>query len=380
MQQLKLWAMLFVVALGVASCVDDETPKLQPSATTDAREGAFILNQGNQAAKIDGSYSVFNWGDNPVNNSVFSTANGRSLGEGPQDGVVYGSKLYVSLFGSNVVQVIDAQTHRLIRSISTRQPQGLAAYGGHIYVANNTGRVTKIDTLDLQQKAQIEVGPNPVDLTVRNGMLYASISDGYNYQNGYINGKRLAKIDLAQFRKVGDVMLHATTTDANQPAATATQPIEGVNPTQLTQDEDGNIFVVCMGDYNRLLPKVWKVDANDHAQPFADGNIAAAHHHLLYVINSTTNWQTGAVQVKWSVYDSRDSRVLSDKFAADHLPLDPIALAVHPRTGYLFVTSRGVVDVKTKYTSPGRLYSYTTQGNLLGNWTVGIEPYAVVFR
>ena len=178
MKQFKFYAALFVAALSFAACSDNETPEFTPSPATALGEGVFILNQGNQYAKVDGSYSFFDWETNVLSNSVFSTVNGRSLGAGPQDGVVYGSKLYVTLHGSNAVQVIDAKTHKLIRTISTPQPQGLAAHGGHVYVANNTGRVTKIDTLDLQAKQQVEVGPNPVDLMVRKGVLYVSISDG----------------------------------------------------------------------------------------------------------------------------------------------------------------------------------------------------------
>ncbi len=381
MKQLKFFATLLVAALSFASCIDDETSRLTPSPATALGEGVFILNQGNQYAKIDGSYSFFDWETNVLSNSVFSTVNGRLLGAGPQDGVVYGSKLYVTLHGSNAVQVMDAKTNKLLRTISTPQPQGVAAYGGHIYVANNTGRVTKIDTLDLQAKQQVEVGPNPVDLMVRNGVLYVSISDGYNLKNGAVNGKRLDKIDLARFRKVGEVKLQATETATLDNGLTQTTiTSEGVNPTQMTMDEDGNLFVVCMGDYVQIPAKVWKVDNEEKVSVFAKGNLAAAHRHSLYVINSTTNWKTGEVDVQWDVLETRTGKVLVEKFAQKNLPLDPIAMNVHPRTGRVLVTSRGLLDAKAKYTSPGYLYTYTSKGDLLNRSTVGIEPYAVVFR
>ena len=381
MKQLKFFATLFVAALSFASCVDDETPKFVPSPSTVLGEGAFVLNQGNQRAKIRGSYSFYDWENNELNNSVFSTVNNRSLGDGPQDGVVYGSKLYVSLFGSNAVQVIDAKTHKFIRTISTPQPQGIVAHGGHVYVANNTGHVSKIDTLNLSVKQRVEVGPNPVGLVVRDGVLYVSISDGYNYNKGYANGKRLDKIDLVRFRKVGEVkLLYTEPVPLDNGRGSAEGNWEGVNPTQMTMDEDGNIFVVCLGDYAKIPAKVWKVTKEDKASTFALGNIAAAHRHSLYVINSQTDWKTGAVSVKWDVLDTRTGKVLVEKFAQNNLPLDPIAVNVHPRTGRVLVTSRGSLDAKVKYTSPGLLYTYTNKGDLLNRSTVGIEPYAVVFR
>ena len=380
MKQFKFLATLLVAALSFASCIDVETPQLTPP-TTGQNEGAFVLNQGNQNAKIAGSCSFYDWKENMLHNSVFSTANGRSLGEAPQDGVVYGSKLYVSLWGSNAVQVIDANSHKLIRTIATAQPQGVVAYGGHLYVANNTGQVSKIDTLDLQVKQQVEVGPNPVGVVVRDGMLYVSISDGYNYQKGYVNGKRLSKVNLANFRKEGEVMLQTTPTEGGNGENGQNQTVvEGVNPTQMVLAEDGNIFVVCMGDYGQIPARVWKVSKDDKTSVFAAGNIIATHKNELHIINKMVDWNTGNVSLTWNVYDTQSGRVVAENFAKDNWPLDPIAMNVHPRTGRVLVTSHSVLDAKSKYTSAGYLYTYTGTGHLLNRQTVGVEPYAVVFR
>ena len=379
MKQFKFLATLLVAALSFASCIDEETPRLTPPASLG--EGAFVLNQGNQNSKIEGSYSFYDWKENVVHNRVFSTVNGRSLGEAPQDGVVYGSKLYVSLWGSNAVQVIDAKSHKLIRTISTEQPQGLVAHGGHVYVANNTGQVSKIDTLDLQVKQQVEVGPNPVDVVVRDGKLYVSISDGYNYEKGYVNGKRLSKVNLANFHKEGEVMLQTTPTEGGNGESGQNQTVvEGVNPTQMVLAEDGNIFVVCMGDYAQIPARVWKVSKDDKTSVFAAGDIIASRRNELHIINKTVNWNTGDVSFTWNVYDTQSGKVVAENFAKENWPLDPIAMNVHPRTGRVLVTSHSVLDVKSKFTSEGYLYTYTEKGGLLSRKTVGVEPYAVVFR
>ena len=89
MKQFKFLATLLVAALSFASCIDEETPRLTPPATS-LGEGVFVLNQGNQSAKIEGSYSFYDWKENVLHNSEFSTVNGRSLGEAPKHGVVYG--------------------------------------------------------------------------------------------------------------------------------------------------------------------------------------------------------------------------------------------------------------------------------------------------
>ena len=41
----------------------------------------------------------------------------------------------------------------------------------------------------------------------------------------------------------------------------------------MTMDEDGNLFVVCMGDYVQIPAKVWKVDNEEKVSVFAKGNL-----------------------------------------------------------------------------------------------------------
>ena len=52
MKQFKFLATLLVAALSFASCIDEETPRLTPPPATSLGEGVFVLNQGNQGAKI----------------------------------------------------------------------------------------------------------------------------------------------------------------------------------------------------------------------------------------------------------------------------------------------------------------------------------------
>ena len=49
MKQFKFLAILLMAGLSFASCIDVETPKLTPPPVTAPGEGAFVLNQGNQA-------------------------------------------------------------------------------------------------------------------------------------------------------------------------------------------------------------------------------------------------------------------------------------------------------------------------------------------
>ena len=56
----------------------------------------------------------------------------------------------------------------------------ICASEGSIYVSNNDGFVSRIDTTQLKVTAQMSVGPNPQHMLAVGRKVYVSISDGYN--------------------------------------------------------------------------------------------------------------------------------------------------------------------------------------------------------
>ena len=66
---------------------------------------AYVLNEGNYGSN-NSSLSLLNLTTGSIDNSVFSTANGRGLGDLAQDVVVYGTKAYVTVSGSNTLEVV----------------------------------------------------------------------------------------------------------------------------------------------------------------------------------------------------------------------------------------------------------------------------------
>lgn len=356
MKKIKLLFAACLAALTFAACNDTED-YIEPILPGDGAYGAYVLNQGNSTSGIEGTLSYLDFARQNVTDRIFYTVNGQSLGDGPQDGVVHGSKLYIAMYGSDLVWAVDATTRKRIAQISTTDPEGIAASGNAVYVSNNDGYVSKIDTASLSVVGKIAVGPNPVDLEVRGGYLYVAVSDGWNSARGYIDGFRLVKIKLDTFTKAGEVRV-------------------GMNPTKLTQDASGNIFVTCMGNYGTVEPTIWKVGTNDAAAEFCKGSIAAAHADRLYVVNSVTDWKTYQTTTTYAVVDSRTGTVDRDhKWGTDHMPPAPVAMNVHPRTGVIYLTSRSKAH---DYTSPGTISAYNRNGAFVYRLGVGIEPCAVV--
>ncbi len=362
---MKLFKHLLPLALAVltfAACNDDEDhfEPLQPGMGIN---GVYVLNQGSQG-HIDGTLSYFDFADYKPVHGLFVKANGQSLGDSPQDGVIYGSKLYIAMYGSNLVWAIDANTRKIVGQISTTEPEGITAAGGFIYVSNNDGYVTKIDTTALKVVSKIEVGPNPVDLEARGNYLYVAVSDGYNWEKGYPNGFRLAKIDLKTF------------TNTKQDVKV------GMNPGKMTQDANGNLFVVCNGNYGSIPATIWRVDTADRATEYCKGSMAAAHGNLLYVVNSVmdyTIFTKPKAVINYAVWNTRHHAAdTSHSWGKDlaHMPPAPTAINIAPRTGEIYLTSDAKVG---NYTDQGMLNIYDRTGKFLRTVTTGVHPVASVF-
>ena len=181
--------LFFLGVLLLNACADEER-KLPPTAP--AGEGTssqvLVLCQGNQATRLPGGYTLIDTEHQTVNHDAFLSVNGKLLGDTPQEAIQHGAKIYIPCYGSNLVQVVDAATHRLLQSIPTSTPEGVAAWGKYVFVSNNDGNVSRIDTLSLTVDRTVAVGPNPVGVSTQDNYIYVAISDGYNYKEGYKQG------------------------------------------------------------------------------------------------------------------------------------------------------------------------------------------------
>ena len=372
-------ALCLCVAAGLAACEDDETPETPPAVQpTRGERGMYVVNQGNSYAPtaVDGSISYFSFEEGGTNVSdLFYAANNQSLGDTPQRAVLYGSKMYVPVFASNLLWVLDAQTLRIVAQVTTASPEAVCGAGGYVFVANNDGHVTRVDTTSYAASAPLAVGPNPADVVAVGDSVYVSVSDGYNSANGYADGFRVAVVDARQMVKTRDITV-------------------GMNPGKMATDAYGNVFVVCMGNYGLLTPnvspEVWKIDAADgRATAFCPGSIIATNSQnrtsrdvmredVLYVINYSTNYTTYETTYTSAAYHTTSGEELTTQLLpADQLPPAPIAMDVNPADGCLYVCTD---KSGAAYAEPGSVMVYTANGTYVRTYAAGVHPYGVVFR
>ena len=213
-KNIKLVAAALLICAGFTACSEDE-PKVIDTQFLRFEHGFYVINQGNMGV-LDGTLDFFK-ADGTRFEGVFKTINEKSLGDTPQRAVLYGSKLYLPVFTENKVWVLDANTARVLAEVNTNQPEAVCGANGYVFVSNNDGYVTRVDTTSFTASAPLAVGPNPANMTTYNNKVYVSISDGYNYGNGYANGFKVAEIDAAQFNVTRNITV-------------------GMNPGDITSD------------------------------------------------------------------------------------------------------------------------------------------------
>lgn len=359
MKQLKLLAIGLMAALAFTACSDDDGPTF----TTDPVEqmsGAYVINQGNYYGGVDGTMDrLALTADSTYTQGVFSAANGQSLGSSPQGAVVYGSRIYVPMYAENLVWVMDKTTARIVASIQTNEPEAICAAEGYVFVSNNDGYVSRIDTLTHAIDSHEAVGPNPAQMCTTGGKVYVSISDGYNYGNGYADGCRVAEIDALTGKKVKDIAV-------------------GVNPGPIAADADGRVFVVCRGNYADIASAVWSIQPGaTEGSELAPASLIAVNGTTLYVVNSVTDWGTNQTVVDFKTYDTTTGNLRADDFLAGQPKTPaPQAININPQNGDIYVCSD---RSSAEYDKPGLLYIYKADGTHLKTYATGIHPMGVVW-
>ena len=228
-----------------------------------------------------------------------------------------------------------------------------------MFISNNDGFVSRLDTAALNIDRHIAVGPNPMGMAATGGKVYVAISDGYNYQNNYANGKRLAVVGA----KDG---LHETDIAC------------GLNPTQVAADTEGNLFVLCMGNYADVPSTVQKISADTRElSTVAPASLMALRGTTLYLINGQTDWATGSFSMTATTYNTLTAQPLQTAlFSESENPAYPTAIDIHPATGDIFICSD---PSAMGYSQPGYVYRYDATGKLQTRHNAGVHPFGVVF-
>lgn len=321
--------------------------------------GVYILNSG-RFGYNNASLSFYDVNTEKVTSNYFRSKNGRQLGDAGQDMVVYGSKTYIAVYNSNVIEVIDKDGISLasIQPKNTagqpQSPRYFTKADGYVYVTLYDGHVAKIDTTSLTISGQIAVGRNPEQITVSNNKLFVANSGGMGYNDpnlGY--DKTVSVIDIATFSVVETVEVV-------------------LNPTEITTDAQGNVYVISMGDYGAIPNTMQRIDPINYAvTTLGNATKMAAAGDKIYTYYSQYDASWNQI-ITFHIYDTA-AGTMGNSFITDGTEVDkPYCLSVDPITGDIYV---GTSD----YRNNGDMYVFSAAGKLKKRFEVGLNPMGAYF-
>lgn len=345
-----------LLSVFAVACSDDDDPDQPLPELPKTSEGAYILNQGSYYSNVEGMLSFVDYKTNSVTNSLFTKANGRSLGNTPQCAVVYGSRIYIGVYASNTIEIINKETYESVKQISLenstngQQPRSMVARDGKVYISMYDGYLARLDTLSMSIDASVKVGPNPEVIAIYKDKIYVPNSDGMNYKVGY--GKTASIVSLNPFREESTIEVP-------------------LNPCEFFTNGD-KLFLRSMGDYGDVAAAVYEINADNSYREVAKATINAVKDNYVYLINAPY----GAPSVEYSRYDVTTGSISGMSISGID---SPSGMGVDPVTGNIFIASYPLENGYASYTLPGYVNEYDANGTFVKKYGVGAGTAFVFF-
>jgi len=356
MKQDLLKSILIILAcLTVVSCRKYTIPP-GPTAGSSPVTGLYFLNLGEEDVS---SLSFYNLNTKRVITNQYQTANGQELGQAGNDIEIYGSKMYIVVTNSNVVNIVNPQTGKLIKQDSLinsvigppwyghdKQPRNIAFNNGIAYISCHDGTVAVMDTVTLSIKKTI---PLP----------------GFFYQEGLV----VANNKLY----VADAGLGVTNTVSVIDLAT-NKEIKRINllpdPVSLAADNYGHVYVMSsytddFQNYNISSGGLTIIDSKTDSARFIPTVIAGPTEKTsipITINGDLVYYATGDNKI--AIYNAKTQMSVAASFVTDGTAIQyPSSIAVNSLTGEVYIgdakddVSNGSIDVfdktgKLEYTIP----------------------------
>jgi len=356
MKTSKIFASLFLTAVAVpffTSCDRIEEIVEIPEIST----GVFVLNEGKFKSN-NASLTYYDFATGFASADLFLDKNNRGLGDTGQDIIKYGSNLYIAVYKSSLIEVVNAKTGMSIKSISMvntsnepSSPRTLTAANGKVYIVLFDGHVTQLDTTSLTLGTSIAVGANPDASVISNNKLYVANTGGM----AAVKDSTISVINLSTFTEEKKITVN-------------------LNPQGIKADAYGDIYVVSNGNYGSVPGKFQRIEAG--TDKVTDINVAVKDFEIsgdnayIYNFSYDENWH--ATNKTIAVYDVKNEKIVNANMVNTAIDETPYCINIDPTTNDIYL---GVTD----YVNNGKMYCFDKSGALKFTFTTGLNPSKVIF-
>jgi len=354
-KQTKIILAFSLLVLFSPSCIKEDN---QPEGTG-FLHGVYIVNEGG-FTKNNGSISYLDEASFLIYPNLFAQVNNRGPGDVVQSFSVAGDMGFIVANNSQKVEVIDMETFESIGTILNvdypRYLIGVTDKKAYLTNGSFAGSVKVINLDNLEIESEISVGSGPENLLLSGGKVFVANSGGWGLDS------TVSVIDPGN-----DVVTH--TIDV------------GDNPTDLVEDANGDIWVLCKGKV--VFDQNWNVIEE------TDSRLVQIKTSDFTIGKSIVIGKKGDFFSPLHLAISNDGKMLfyaeSDGvykvgISAVDAPLEPFikgtfyGLDIDPDSGVIYVLKANGFDAN------GSAYRYEGDGMLIDSLQVGIAPNAAVFN
>lgn len=382
MKQIKRILTLFLSAsliCGLNSCKDDPDPVIpadyeetpEAGSARDGIIGMYLLNEGNMGSnKCTLDFLDFNTGFYARN--IYPERNPEvvlELGDTGNDEIIADGRLFISVSGSNKMEVLDAATAKRIGEVNIANCRMLAAGDGYVYAGSYTGaievdpaqeygKIYKIDAKTLSIAGTLSIAYWPEGMSVAGGKLYVATS-GTAVQGAY---------------PANDVLV------VDPSSMTIERKVSvGPNLNKLKSDDEGNLWVSSRGDYVGQPSRLYRIEPAKNmavTEIPTDCTDFAIYKGVIYYYASVWNNATFSSELTYGKVDMASASVLPGSFLSDGAKAEiaaPYGIAVNPVNGDIYVS-----DAKN-YVSSGALFCFRNNGEKKWSVNTGDIPGHMIF-
>lgn len=347
----------------LVSCKDNDQDNPYPDIPT-ISEDVYILSQGNFYQHIDGGMYTFDYESATLSSNVFKEVNKIGLGDTPQCGICYGSKIYVGVYNSKCIQIMDKESLKSIKNLTLadrdngNSPRSIIADKGYLYISLYEGYVARLDTLTLTIDKTIKVGPNPETMAIYEGKIYVPNSDGMNPNIDWNNpeyGKTASVIDINTFEVESTIEVPE-------------------NPTVFASNKSG-LYLLSMGNYANVDSKLYRMRNNDFEE-IAPATIFAVDEENVYCINNPYSY-FGIQDPDYCKYNPSTGICEPWNFPKVKFPA---SIGIDKVGKKVVVVSYQNNGGTAAYDANSMLNVYTMDGAEIGEYPIGVGPAAIFFN
>lgn len=348
-----------------------------------AQEKIILLNEGNWQAD-NGRISYFENGT-VMSNQWFRDMNGYKLGDTPNDIIQVNDNLIaIAINWSNIVQFITPEGRAVAATEDVPNNRKLASDGRYVYISSyghecgtvdgmkefTKGYVAKIDINTFKVVAATEVGYEPEGIAYYKGHLFVANTGGYAFQEDHEYETTVSILDA-------ETMTLVRTVDTRQINLYGKMSQSG---KYLCINSPGNYYDIqaaaIIFDCDKAL------QGNDDcfvSLPYAATYNCTTRDGKFLAVGSRYSYYTGEYQFNYITIDPEEVMMSNGSSGVEQsLPgtvLEdikkismPYGIYVNPYTGYIYATDAG------EFVSGGALYQWSPEGLLLGKHKVYINP------